>query len=68
MTHRGTSLTVSSAASSAPCLVPSNFFQIAAAIAASDAEHTQCGWPVCTHKSQSSCKVQITRCCCSHTV
>lgn len=41
------SRTVSSAASTAPWLVLSNLRQIAAAITASDAEHSQCGVPIC---------------------
>ena len=40
--------TVSSAASTAPWLVLSNLRQMAAAITASDAEHSQCGVPICT--------------------
>lgn len=40
--------TVSSAASTAPSLVPSNTFQMAAAIGNSAVWQTQCGCPTCT--------------------
>ena len=45
--QRQGSRTVSSAANTAPWLVLSNLRQIAAAITASDAEHSQCGVPIC---------------------